>query len=146
MAHSREDIVVRLKATADLLLTEMEEAVHEQLFHIQSHVRDSKMEQVVTIYMDILADAMNREHVAQTKPKARKHKAQVEMAKAKATSDAYRSRHETVNLVDFTEAWEVARQFDAGIPEMRPVDLSEDAKRAIVTLARLFVEMQREWS
>jgi hypothetical protein len=68
------------------------------------------------------------------------------MAKAKETSDAYRSRHEMVNLVDFTEAWKVARQFDGALPEKRPVDLPEDAKRAIVTLARLFVEMQREWS
>lgn len=77
-----------------------------------------------------------------------KHKQQVEMAKAKAARDAYRSPYEKINLIDLTAAWKVIADLDAGLPKIPPEDvlLSEDAKRAIVGLARLVEELRYEWS
>jgi len=146
MRHSREDIEARLKATADLLLTTEEEVAHDHLFRLKGPLLDDKMVQVVDLYMGILADAMNREHVPQTKPKARKHKQQVELERARAKSDAYRSPYEKINFIDFTEAWRIATEVDGGIPKVPPADLDEDAKRAVVTLARLVAELRHEWS
>jgi hypothetical protein len=146
MRHSREDIEARLNATADLLLTDEEEIAHDHLFRLRGILLDDKMTQVVDLYMGILAEAMNREHVPQTKPKARKHKQQVELERARAKSDAYRSQYPKINLIDVTEAWRLATEIDGGIPKELPSDLTEDAKRAIVTLARLMAELRHEWS
>ena len=68
------------------------------------------------------------------------------MAKAKAKSDAYRSSYEHINRMGFKEAWKLATDFDGGIPKEPPEDISEDAKRAILSLARLYEENMYQWS
>lgn len=67
---------------------------------------------------------------------------QVERAK---NSDGYRSRYDKINAVGFREAWRTAAERDGGLPE-EPSDDPASLKRAVVSLARLFLEMQHEWS
>jgi hypothetical protein len=59
--------------------------------------------------------------------------------------NGYKSRHAKVNAIDFPKAWEMAAEFDSGLPK----DPSDDPilmKRAVTNLARLLEEMRVEWS
>lgn len=75
-------------------------------------------------------------------PEDRTHRQQVWAARI----DAWQSRYDHINKIDFAAAWGRAASLDPGLPEKPPEDLPEEAKRAIVGLARYCEEREWEWS
>jgi hypothetical protein len=72
----------------------------------------------------------------------RSHRMLVERDKC---PNGYKSRYARVNSIDFSEAWEMAAEFDKGLPREPSDDLAL-MKRAMTNLARLLEEMRVEWS
>ena len=74
----------------------------------------------------------------------RTHKQKVEAAK----QDAWRSRYEHINknVATVSDGWKVAASMDSGLPSELPKDISPEASRAIVGLARRIEELVWEWS
>jgi len=74
----------------------------------------------------------------------RVHRRKVEMAKAQKY-DGRQTAYAEINQIDFREAWRRAVEVDAGIPDDPPTDLPDEAKRAIITLARSLAVLEKEW-
>lgn len=71
----------------------------------------------------------------------RTHKQMVEASKR----DAYQSGYEHIDRMTFLDAWKAARELDAGLPSEPPKDLSDEAKRAVLGLARRVAQLEHEW-
>lgn len=71
----------------------------------------------------------------------RTHRQEVEAGKR----DAFRSQHDHINKIGFSDAWKKIADRDAGLPKIPP-EMPDDAKRAIVGLARWAEELEYEWS
>lgn len=51
-----------------------------------------------------------------------------------------------INGIDFKRAWTEARIWDNSLPVNPPKDLPEEAKQAIIVLARKVLKLESEWS
>ena len=71
----------------------------------------------------------------------RTHKQRVEAAKR----DAYQSGYDHIDRMTFLDAWKAARELDAGLPLEPPEGLPEEARRAILGLARKVAQLDHEW-
>lgn len=74
----------------------------------------------------------------------RVHRRKVELEKARKY-DGRQTAYDEINQIDFKEAWRRAVEVDAGIPDDPPENLPEEAKRAVITLARSLAVLEREW-
>jgi len=76
----------------------------------------------------------------------RTHKQEVESKKR----DAYMTRYDELNTIDFEKAWSEATDNDSGLPEIQSDEIFSDREqilvRAIIGLARRVAELEYEWS
>jgi hypothetical protein len=60
--------------------------------------------------------------------------------------DAYQSGYDHIDQMTFPDAWKAAIELDAGLPSEPPKDFPEEARRAILGLARKVAQLDHEWS
>jgi hypothetical protein len=65
---------------------------------------------------------------------------------AQARSAEYQARYGSIGSIEFPRAWLEARDLDPKLPEAPPGGIPDEAKRAIILLARRVLTLESEWS
>ena len=70
------------------------------------------------------------------------HRQLVEAAK----TDGRQTCYEHINKIGFEEAWKIAADMDPGLPPELVEAIPDEARRAVITLAREVLVLRYEWS